>query len=369
MIRVIEFFSGIGSQTQALKNQKINHEVVGTSDWSINSVISYGEIHAQVPIEIPSRNECLEYLKKWTFSLDTKKPFKLERLSTEKLSLLYKNHINSKNLGSIVDINGADLPQCDLLTYSFPCQDISNQGKQKGLYDGNSSSLLWQVGRILEGVKSLPSILLMENVSAILNEKHSSGLEKWKLFLENLGYQNYIFKLKASYLGLPQNRERCFMVSSLVEMPNLVERITSGLVLTDKRIKDIIEYDVDKKYNLDTLTRMMPPNFNPNATKNGIESIIVSEYSKFISEAKVYSLTSISPTVTATGANSRIKIYQDSKVRKLTPKETWRLMGFSDNEFSCVSNIHSDVELVKQAGNSIPVPVLEHIFKNIYKKN
>ena len=121
MLKVIELFSGIGSQTQALKNCNIEHEVIAISEWSINSIISYGEIHCENKEYDLTKEEIIQKLSKFTFSMDTKKPIDLKRVSYDKLKLLYKNHINSNNLGSILDIKGEDVSVCDLMTYSFPC--------------------------------------------------------------------------------------------------------------------------------------------------------------------------------------------------------------------------------------------------------
>lgn len=121
MIKVVELFSGIGSQTQALKNIGIEHEIVNISEWSINSIISYGEIHSTSKDYDVSRQDMINELNNYTFSLDTKTVYNIKNLKDDKLKLLYKNHKNSNNLASIMDIKGNDIKECDLMTYSFPC--------------------------------------------------------------------------------------------------------------------------------------------------------------------------------------------------------------------------------------------------------
>lgn len=367
-LKVVELFSGIGSQTQALKNKNIPHKVVGISEWSINSIISYGEIHSDNTEYNVSRDEMLNELKDFTFSLDTKNPYDINKLKDDKLYLLYKNHKNSNNFGSIVDIKGSQIENIDILTYSFPCQNLSNQGKQEGLYEGKSSSLLWQVGRLIDEVKEKPKVLLMENVSAILNDKHRDGFDEWKEFLSKNGYKNYVLKLKASNYGVPQNRERCFMISSLTDMDGIIEDITKNEKLTDLRIKDILDPTLDDKYTKNYLLNFLPEDIEFNNTNNGIRSFELVGYTNFKSECKVYNRNSISPTITATGANARVKLYDEGNIRILNPNECWRLMGFSDNEFNRVKDIHKDIELIKQAGNSIVVNVLESIFESIYNQ-
>jgi DNA (cytosine-5)-methyltransferase 1 len=365
-MKVVELFAGIGSQTKALKNKNIKHEVVGISEWSINSIISYGEIHSDDIKYNISKDDMVSELSKYTFSLDTKKPYNIKKLKDDKLSLLYKNHKNSKNLGSIVDLKGLDVPNCDLLTYSFPCQDLSLQGKQKGLFEGNTSSLLWQVGRILNEMKDLPTVLLMENVPSILNDKHKPGFDKWKDFLEEKGYINYVLKLKGTSYGSAQNRERCFMISSLKNM----DGIESDILSTTKpslKIKDILQNNIETKYYKPNLEKFLANNWTFKESKSGIISYTLEGYTNFVSEAKLYSIDSVSPTITATGAQSRIKIIDNDRIRFLTPLELWLLMGFTKSDFDKVKDLHSDVELSKQAGNSIVVNVLEVIFENINK--
>lgn len=364
-LKVIELFAGIGSQTQALKNKKIDHQVVAISEWSINSIISYGELHGDKKEYDISREDMIKELSNFTFSLDTKIPYNISKLKDDRLYLLYKNHKNSKNVGSIVNLNGSNLPNCNLLTYSFPCQDLSLQGKQKGLFEGNTSSLLWQVGRVLSEMKQLPNVLLMENVPAILSEKHKPGFDKWKEFLQEKGYHNYVLKLRATDYGSAQNRERCFMISSLEPMDGIVDSI-----LRDKKpnliLEDICE-KVEQKYYKPNLEKFLGNNWEFKRTKNGIVSYTLEGFTSFLSEAKLYSKQSISPTITATGAQSRIKIMDGDKIRLLSPKELWKLMGFKEAEYNLVKNLHTDVELSKQAGNSIVVEVLEVIFDNIKK--
>lgn len=363
-LKVVELFAGIGSQTQALKNKNIDHQVVAISEWSINSIISYGELHGDKKEYNISREDMVKELSNFTFSLDTKIPYKVSKLKDDRLYLLYKNHKNSKNIGSIVDLKGVDVPSCNLLTYSFPCQDLSLQGKQRGLFEGNTSSLLWQVGRVLSEMEQLPNVLLMENVPSILNEKHKPGFDKWQDFLKEKGYHNYIMKLKGVDYGSAQNRERCFMISSLSPMDGIIESI-----IEDKKpnliLEDICESNVDQKYYKPNLEKFLANNWEFKTTKSGTISYTLEEYTTFMSEAKLYSKESISPTITATGAQSRIKIMDGDRIRLLSPKELWKLMGFKEEEFNLVKDLHTDIELAKQAGNSIVVEVLEVIFDNI----
>ena len=261
-------------------------------------------------------------------------------------------------------------PDHDLLTYSFPCQDLSNQGSQKGLFEGKTSSLLWEVNRLLNELneeKRLPKYLLMENVPAIFGDKNKDGFNIWKENLKEMGYINFDFKLKASYFGVPQNRERAYMVSILNGNENDFV-IPTQEKLTDLTISDILTPNQDKKYYLD-FKRFYPDVIKTDKTKNGISCFDLINYTNFASERKVYHLNSISPTITATGAQARIKVYENGEIRILSPRECWKMMGFNDSDFDKVEGTLIDSILTKQAGNSIVVNVLEVIFSNLFIKN
>lgn len=163
MYNVVELFSGIGSQAKALKNLGCNINLVGTSEWDVHAIIAYDLIqnNEEMPQEIAdmSKAELLEKLSKYTFSNTGKAPLEFRSLRTyskEVLQHLYLSITRNKNYVDISTVQGKDLPRnIDIMTYSFPCQDLSNvgafHGYTKGIDkdSGSRSSLLWQVGRIL----------------------------------------------------------------------------------------------------------------------------------------------------------------------------------------------------------------------------
>lgn len=168
-----------------------------------------------------------------------------------------------------------------VLTYSFPCTDLSLAGKRAGMdkESGTRSGLLWEVERLLKETKEKPQILIMENVPQVLSAK---GWREWNVFLENLGYSNYAQVLNAKNFGIPQNRERCFMVSILgdysYEFPRPFE-------LKD-RLKDFLENDVDEKYYLSDrmIQGMKKTNFecykleNKILNKDGVANTILARF-------------------------------------------------------------------------------------------
>ena len=139
-----------------------------------------------------------------------------------------------------------------MMTYSFPCQDLSNAGKQSGMDEGSGtrSSMLWEVGRILNECKEinhLPQVLLMENVSAIHNKKFNPNFQKWLSCLADLGYTSHWQDLNARDYGVPQNRIRTFVLSILNE-GNDEGYIFPESIPLEKKLKDLLEDDVDEKY-------------------------------------------------------------------------------------------------------------------------
>jgi len=444
--------------------------------------------------------------KEFGFKLDT-----IGISEIDKYAILAYNaiHGETKNYGSICDIQ--EIPQVDIFTYSFPCQDISLAGNRKGFSrDSNTrSGLLWEVERLLENqekIDKLPQVLLMENVKALVGMKFKDDYIEWQLKLEELGYKNYWQVLNAKHYGIPQNRERVFMVSILGEyhytFPNKFP--------LKLRLKDMLEDSVDEKYYLSnkqmqqlkntphekssisrvkningicnsidtmgggnrepkifcnvnpsgcgingnvyqgdiapTLTTNKGEGYKiliPEATKKGyaeaedgdgvyinrphqkrgvvqkdmiqtiktspdVGVVVKGNYSpsnhnasrivdeKGIAptvmenhgtvtavevinplkgktnngwhfEQQVYDENGITRTVKAGGGSGNIpKVIENLRIRKLTPKECYRLMGFSDEEFAKAESVISNSQLYKTAGNSIVVDVLYYIFKQLF---
>lgn len=133
-----------------------------------------------------------------------------------------------------------------IMTYSFPCQDLSVAGKGKGMAKGGGtrSGLLWEVERILNECDELPQVLLMENVPQVHGKKNLADFEKWCEFLEGKGYHNYWQDLNAKHYGVAQNRNRTFMVSLLSDVPYV---FPEPIPLT-KTMKDYLEDVVDEKF-------------------------------------------------------------------------------------------------------------------------
>lgn len=262
-IRLIELFAGYGSQALALKYLGVKFEHWKICEWAVKSIQAYKDIHftddTRNYSEVASKEEIQEMLFKWGISSNYNEPMtreQINRLSEEQLRTIFNNISATNNLVNIQDVKGDDLAIVNkdeydyILTYSFPCQDLSLAGKGKGMADTSTrSGMLWEVERILNELKatnSLPQILLMENVPQVHGSDNVEHFNKWQLALENMGYKNYFQDLIATDYGIPQTRNRCFMVSILGEYSYTFPKP----IPLELKLKDMLENEVDEKYYL-----------------------------------------------------------------------------------------------------------------------
>ena len=216
-IRVCEAFAGYGSQSIALRNLGVDYEVVGISEIDPTALIAYAAIRdmeldcdtnatvEEMKLELINRNVGYDFIRDKNSTT---------RIDEKKLIKLYNAHKLSKNLGDISKINVEDIPTHDLFTYSFPCQDISVIGAGMGIEKGKTrSGLLYECEKVIEYHK--PKYLLMENVKNLVGRKFKPQFDEWLSYLEGLGYTNHWEVLKASDFGIPQSRERVFVISVL----------------------------------------------------------------------------------------------------------------------------------------------------------
>lgn len=198
MLKVLELFSGYGSQSLALEYLGIEHKS-DISEIDQYAIEAYNQIHG-----------------------------------------------DTHNWGDITKIDETKLPYYDLITYSSPCQDFSVAGLGKGGDEGSGtrSSLLWECERIIRAVK--PKYLLMENVKNLVGKAHKHNFIRWLRTLEMMGYQNFYQVLNAKDYGVPQNRERVFVVSIL----GCQQYLFPNPIKLTKRLKDVLERDIDEKYYL-----------------------------------------------------------------------------------------------------------------------
>lgn len=199
LYNIVELFSGIGSQKRALNNIGIqtNEQHTYTCEWDIHAFIAYDAIHESnqnLPeAEGMGKEALFDYLKQYTLSNNGKEAMLTATLHSYDVEILRRIYSAIKRTQNFVDISkvkGNQLPTgIDIMTYSFPCQDLSNVGAfhhyNKGIDkdSGSRSSLLWQVGRILSEMKendiTLPRYLIMENVPTLLSARHRPNFEEW----------------------------------------------------------------------------------------------------------------------------------------------------------------------------------------------
>lgn len=229
-IRLIELFAGVGSQAMALRNIGAKFEHHKVVEFDRFAIASYNAIHG-TDFETTDITEI--------------KGNDLEITDTDKYSYI--------------------------LTYSFPCQDLSVAGKMKGMTkeSGTRSGLLWEVERLINEVQELPQVLLMENVPQVIAQQNLEDFHLWQRFLEEKGYSNYVETLNAKDYEVAQNRNRTFMVSILGEYSY---KFPQPMLLT-KTMKDYLEENVDEKYyiNNDKAQELIQQLINSGQLKNNIE--------------------------------------------------------------------------------------------------
>ena len=205
-IRLIELFAGVGSQSMALERMGVDFESYLAVEFDDFAIKSYNSIHRT---EFPT--------------LDVTK-------------------IHAEDLG----IKERDKYEY-ILFYSFPCTDLSLAGKQAGMSKGSGtrSGLLWEVERLLkECGDNLPKVLIMENVPQVHSDNNIPDFEDWIVFLRKLGYSNFYQDLNAKDFGIPQNRDRCFMVSMLGRYDFAFPKE----IPLEKVMADVLEPEVEEKY-------------------------------------------------------------------------------------------------------------------------
>lgn len=435
MLKLLSLFSGIGAFEKALDNLEAPYDLVSFCEFDKYAVKSYCAIH----------------------SVD-----------------------ESKNLGDITKVDETKLPKdIDVLTYGFPCQDISLAGKQKGLFndDGTQtrSGLFFEALRIIEHTQ--PKVAIAENVKNLVSKKFNAQFQVVLTSLDSAGYNSYYAVLNAKDYGVPQNRERVFIVSIRKDVDTGLFEFPEAFPL-EKRLKDVLEDEVDEKYYLSStgieklirhknriiendtpeksstihagyfkmggrdqqyvkdspllqVGQMYPNTGNPQASRiydadgisptmdtcsggNRMPKVLVREATKK-GYAEAYEGDSINleqpnstirrgrvgkqvaqtlntspqqavvepinPMSDGTCRTIKNQYYKTSKanfdrsstfgatgvsdglrIRKLTPKECFRLMGFDDESFHRAEAVNSNTQLYKQAGNSIVVDVLEELF-------
>ena len=357
-LRVLELFGGIGACSKALERLGIDYEIVDYVEIDKYAVKSFNAMHNTTfePQDICEWNKDIEV---------------------------------------------------DLIMHGSPCQDFSLAGKQAGgdKDSGTRSSLMYETIRIVEKLK--PKYVIWENVKNVVSKKHKHNYDNYCNKMTELGYRNYGQILNARDYGIPQNRERVFTISIRKNIDKIFKFPPKQELKL--KLKDMLEQKVDEKYYLsDKMIRYISAtgtaNFrNPNSkinldiarplttdqnkragTTNYLSNDLPDNYnleevnrlygifdnkSQKHQAGSVYDLNGLSPTLDTMQGGYRQPCIEEHnkviKIRRLTPKETWRLMGFDDSDFEKAEKVNSNTQLYKQAGNSIVVNVLMAIIKEL----
>ena len=412
--RIVELFSGIGSQAKALKNLGYQINTLGTCEWDLHAFIAYDAIHNSFEISEDIANmkkeDILNKLVEYTLSNSGKDKMDFNTLKTYSVDVLrrvYEAIIRSNNFVDINSLTGEKMPaDVDILTYSFPCQDLSNvgafHGYNKGIdkNSGSRSSLLWQVGRILREMldigKDLPKYLLMENVPTLLSDRHFENFKTWISDLEELGYVSKYYQLNALSFGLPQNRPRLLMISVYVGNNERKNNLVHKFFNDRNEEKIILDYQNSKYYHPKKVSDLLRINYrDPKLFAEALECTpndTVSRRTIWENNPQIVlkdgilnpEITFIRTITTKQDRNPNSgNLYFNSGIegksnfRYLTPRECLLFMGFTDDDYLNIIKNNPEIhkgsvlyprdKIIRMAGNSIPVKLLEGIFYQIKK--
>ncbi len=281
--------------------------------------------------------------------------------------LTYQTNYGDMPVGDITKIDAKDIPPFDVLCGGFPCQSFSIAGKQRGIYGDSRGQMIFEIARIAEYHK--PRVLFLENVDNLVRHDGGRTLATIIELLENLGYNVNYKVLAANHFGCATIRKRIYLVCFRNDLhinfkfPEPFE--------SDVAVEDYLEHDVDEHYllDLDSVTFYKPD--TTERVKNTYRMGYIGNLRKggHIGQGqRVYSVKGLAPTFVASSrdvAGGTEGYYIDGRVRKLTPNEAKRIMGFPEDFIFPVP----EARAYEQIGNSVAVPVLKAIARQIVATN
>jgi len=331
VIKHLSLFSGVGAFESAMRNLQIPFEITNYCEIGTSQSKAYSLIHG---------------------------------ISEE------------KNLHDITQVDETKLGHVDFITYGFPCQDISRAGTQKGFTDedGNKtrSGLFFDAARIIKATQ--PIVAIAENVKPLVGNKFKAEFQTVLETLDDAGYNNYWKVLKASDFGVPQSRERVFIVSIRKDVDTGIFQFPVPYQL-EKCMMDYLETDVDSRYFLsdkmfayvlDLEEKQQGTKWEGRANNDFINPRIAHTLSvrgikgQRAGVSNIISIADPSP-IKVLDYKKKLTSFHNTDLRNLTERESFRLMGFKDSEFDAIQNHFSQTDLYTFAGNSIVVDVAEEL--------
>ena len=317
-MKMLSLFSGIGAFEEALKNMNLDYDLVNYCEINPYAAKAYSLIH---------------------------------------------NISQIKNLGDITKVDESKLNNFDLMTYGFPCQSYSMQGKRLGFDDPIKGDLFFESMRIVRHCK--PKYLIAENVEGLLTHDEGQTYQTIINTLDYIGYNSYSKVLNTTHFEVPQLRKRLFIVS-------IRKDIKKGFKfpigrMTSKGVKDILDYDPNRKKPKDTLIPYMNTKYftHKYLNENGIIKLFdgcKEEYfTSSFSGNRIYSVVGVSPTLTTKNDAVYFEIGGH-----LNQRERFALQGFKKEYVNLLlENGISLSEINKMSGNSITVNVVKEILRNL----
>lgn len=356
MLKVFESFSGVGAQRMALRNLKNKYKVVATSDIDETAALAYYYVHGN--FKQSKKKYTTEEKRDLIIKRGIGKKSRIKKLDDEAIAVLFNAVDVCNNLGDITKIDVKNIPDHDLFTYSFPCQDISSVGTKKGLDvdSGTRSSLLWECKKIIENKK--PKYLLLENVKNLTTGKNKKNFCNWLSYLEDQGYTNYWKIFDSKDYGVPQRRPRVIVVSKLGDCKT---DLIKDNIVNKKSITDIIDFKQQD------WQKFVPKARVKGYVKNNSYAFLDDRDWKLngVMISDLCSTQRAGRTGLKLIKNENGKLYE----RKLNALECCRLMGYSDNDYDNMKKGNlTDGQIMKICGNSIVVNVLESVFMNIFEE-
>lgn len=285
---------------------------------------------------------------------------------------VYRDNFNSEVFGDITKIKPQDIPDFDILLGGFPCQPFSISGKKKG-FDDTRGTLFFDICRIID--EKQPKVVVLENVKHLIHHDKKRTFKTILETLTNLGYNVSHQILNAKNFGLPQNRERIFIIAtknSHFKFEKIEKKAPVQLKdFLDK--KGDFEYLDKSEYTLidnpkKQLTGLIFTGYrNKNTWKNGIRPNTEHLSRVHRQPNRIYSVEGTHPTIPSQETSGRFFIYlpKEDRVRKLTINECYRIMGFPKN----FKKHSKNGERYKQIGNSVAIPVIYEVAKSIKEQN